>query len=476
MELPCLIAAFLVLIFFAKLYQHYKRISISLVPGPEPESILLGNMRELFQSQASEADFKWQGEYGDIVRLKGPLGEDRLLVSDPKALQYIYHTAGYKFFKQKARREISRIISGRGIFWADGNDHKRHRRVMLPGFGGPESKSFLPIFSSCAEKLASSWRDLISLSDDGVAVVNVTHWASRATMDAIGEAAFDCHFGALDDADTPLNRAYTNLLTDSFGQLSKADILIQNIMEYLPMRLLNFFSDYMPSQKLSHVRHTAQLATKLARSLVDSKAEALRQGKGRRDIMSLLVKANVSENSSKQLSNEELLAQMRTIILAGHETTANTLSWTLLELCRHPEVQTKLRQEIRDMERTIQQSSALTFTSADYDSMPYLTAVLKEVLRYHPVSYNHFREASRDDVIPLSKPMILTNGEVIDELPIPKGLKIITSVGGYNRNKDIFGSDAHTFNPERWLDPTKIRKLASVGVYGNLLSFSAGVR
>lgn len=58
----------------------------------------VGNLPELFQSQAAVPDFKWQRQFGDIVRIKGALGEDRLFVSDPKAMQYIFQTAGTELF------------------------------------------------------------------------------------------------------------------------------------------------------------------------------------------------------------------------------------------------------------------------------------------------------------------------------------------------------------------------------------------
>ena len=71
------------------------------------------------------------------------------------------------------------------------------------------------------------------------------------------------------------------------------------------------------------------------------------------------------------------LKHPRTIILGGHETTANTLSWILLELARNPHVQKKLRNEIRSMEQTIQSRANREFTPADLDSMTYLNAFVK---------------------------------------------------------------------------------------------------
>ncbi|RDB25147.1 hypothetical protein Hypma_007406 [Hypsizygus marmoreus] len=459
-----------------KLYQRLTRISISHVPGPQSESFLLGNLPEYLQSQAGEADFKWQAQFGDVVRLKALFGEDRLLISDPKAIQYIYQTSGYNFAKQTERRELSRIISGRGILWAEGDDHKRHRKVMLPGFSGSEAKAFSSLFSATAAKLGEKWKDIILSTSEQSCVLDMPSWISRATLNAIGEAAFDYDFGAMDEADNALGKAYSNLLIDTFGRITGPQIFIQNFLAYIPDGIRAPFFDHLPNKKLTHARSTAKLATNVARELVSSKSQALLQGKGNKDIMSLLVKANASANKTAQLNEEELLAQMRTLILAGHETTANSLSWMLFELARHPEIQTRLRHEIRTMEQSRQARGETEFTPADYDAMPFLSAFLKESLRFHPVAIATYRQATKDDVLPLSTPITTTSGEVINELPIPKGQKIITSINGYNRRKDIFGEDAHTFNPERWLHSGGVKKSASVGVMGNIMTFSGGIR
>jgi len=226
---------------------------------------------------------------------------------------------------------------------------------------------------------------------------------------------------------------------------------------------------------LQNSRRVTRIAVGIAKDLVDEKAEALIAGKGKRDIMSLLVKANASANPRANLSETEMLAQMQTIMQAGHETTANTLSWTMLELTRHPDVQTKLRAEIQAAESTMHARGATEFTYVDFEAMPYTVAVMKETLRFHPVSSNSVREAARDEVLPLSTPIITKSGKTITELPIPKDMILVISNAGYNRNTDVFGQDAHVFNPERWLDGT-VQTTTSVGVYGNLMTFGSGHR
>jgi hypothetical protein len=104
--------------------------------------------------------------------------------------------------------------------------------------------------------------------------------------------------------------------------------------------------------------------------------------------------------------------------------------------------------------------------------------------------YHSYRYASQDDVLPLSQPITKISGEVIHELPVPKGTRIVASIAAYNRylessalhryfysdaafisnrNKDFWGEDAHTFNPERWISGiAKEKKAVSLGVYSNL--------
>ncbi|KAJ7072910.1 cytochrome P450 [Mycena amicta] len=457
-------------------YKRFTRISVAGVPGPKSTSWLLGNMSELFSGQVGEAEFKWQETYGGVVRVQASFGEDRLLVTDPKALQYIYHTSGYRFHKQPERIELTRLISGRGILWADGDDHKRHRKVMSPSFSPSEVKALLPLFFSYASEIATKWKDIIGNTAEQSAVLDVTGWASRATLDAIGEAAFDYSFGAMENADNPVGSAYSNVFMDTFASPSDASLFALSLLQYIPRCIREFLVDNIPSSGLAHIRYTAKVTTSVARELVAEKSAALLHGKGSRDIMSLLVKANASEDAKMKLNEDELLSQMRTIIMAGHETTANSFSWAVLELARHPDMQTRLRREIRRMEATIAAQGKYEFATSDIDGMPFLNAVVKEVLRVHPVSFNNFRQSAADDVLPLSRPITLTSGEVVTELPVPKGMKVIISIAAYNRNKDVFGEDAHLFNPERWLDGSMRKPEAPVGTYANLLTFAGGLR
>ena len=143
--------------------------------------------------------------------------------------------------------------------------------------------------------------------------------------------------------------------------------------------------------------------------------------------------------------------------------------------------------------------------------MTHVLAAMKEVMRLHPIAYALLRQATRDEVLPLAYPVTTTTGEVVDEVPIPKGTNCFISVWAYNRLvisynglhrvhalacrawasgeihswqsltrysirlPQIWGPDADEFVPERWIEHEKMGQ-TYVGVTSNLMTFSAGLQ
>ncbi|KAK7691948.1 hypothetical protein QCA50_005353 [Cerrena zonata] len=459
------------------LYKRHLRISLRDVPGPKPESFWLGNLRQVFHSLVGEIDTQWQEQYGGVVRIKGSFGDDRLWVADPKALQHIFQTSGYNYPKQPERRALTRLVADEGLVFADGDAHKRQRRAMLPAFGQNEAKSLVPIFNRNAAAITQKWTDILSETPSHAVAINVASDLSSATLDAIGEAGFDYKFGCMENQDNELVAGYQKVMTLGATPPSPGRILFSEISHYIPMWLSNVFYDNFPSAGLDYLRRNRDLSHKIARDLIASQTETVASGKSTsKDVMSILIRANKSLDGKNRLTDDELISQMRTILLAGHETTATTMNWALLELSNNPAVQTRLRSEVYSMKTSLQARGCGEFSASDLDTMPYLSAVIKEVLRMYPVSFHNHRQSARDDILPLSKPMTLKSGLVVHEIPVPKGTKVLLSITGYNRNKDVWGEDAHVFNPERWLTEDATKRASNVGVYSNLLTFSGGLR
>ncbi|KAK0441529.1 cytochrome P450 [Desarmillaria tabescens] len=472
MAFPSLSLVFLVLSVVYALYHRITRISLRDVPGPTSTSFLYGAFPELVSGQAGEADFKWQETYGDVIRVRASLGEERLLILDPKAIYHVYQGTKYQYIKPPGRAELIRPL----MRDPDINNHPRNRRAVEPAFAVGEIKSYLPIFFSCAEKMTSKWMDMISAAGDQSLIVDIASWASKVTLDIVGEAIFDCHFGVLDESKHPLAEAYANLFFNTFSapnsETARSMSLSLCLVEWLPRWIIRFMVNHSPARRFSYIRNSGAVISEITTQLLNDRANDPISCKRQKDIMSLLIKAKSSSDPKTRLNDDEVLTLMNGMLFAGHETSGTTISWLLLELAKAPAIQQKLRAEIR-ANQALQSRNDLV--PSDLDAMPYLNAVLKETLRFHPISYNSPRIASRDDVLPLSKPVVTSSGKVLHELPIPKGTYIISSIAGYNRNKDVFGADAHMFNPERWLDSDFKRNVkVSLGMYGNLFTFIGG--
>lgn len=159
------------------------------------------------------------------------------------------------------------------------------------------------------------------------------------------------------------------------------------------------------------------------------------------------------------------------------------MAFALWELAKNPQFQARLRTEVNETLKRVRARGDDDFTANDFETMPYLVALTKETLRLHPIAIDIIRAPTRDDVIPLSKPILGASGKVYNELHIPAGTPIFISPLGYNmyvathsrycipnsfhRNRDVWGSDADAFRPERWFEMNE-KPETTLGVYGNL--------
>ncbi|KAF5314792.1 hypothetical protein D9758_017507 [Tetrapyrgos nigripes] len=463
--------------------QRRSRTSLGFLRGPAPSSWLFGNELELnHQFEVGKLEVPWYKEYGAAFMAPGIFSEHILYVADPKALQHILHTSTYHYPKTEDFRRATRRLFGRAIVWAEGNTHQRHRKALNPAFSASQLKTFLSLFQRSTQRLSSKWRETIfkDTPKGSSQEINMTKWLPKVTLDVIGESAFDYKFGALDEEDNILASTLRHLFDDTFG-ITKSTMLSRAIRQRLPYdpTYHNPFNPDKPvvlSKEDKRWNRWLETSKDAARDILKKKAGnesgiELKVNEGSKDILSVLVRSNMIEDPNKRLDDEEVLSQMATIILAGHETTASTTTWLLYELARHPEYQAKIRGEIDEIRDSKPEGEDLN--SNDYDSMVYFNAAIKETLRLYPIVNFLSRYSDRDDVIPLSEPVISVDGEKLTEIPVKKGQRIHLHIFIYNRLKSVWGADADVWNPERFLD---IKKGTTLGVYANLMTFSAGVR
>ncbi|OCH85713.1 cytochrome P450 [Obba rivulosa] len=441
--------------------------------GP-PASWLYGNVLEIAsQEKVGDLDTKWIREFGGAWRIKDCFGADILMVADPKALQHICQKSGYDYPKDKRWTQLIRLVTGNGVAAAIGDAHVRQRNAMNPAFTTAQLRQYVPVFQRAGAKLAAKWQAEVMHDGNGSRELTVSKWLPRATLDALGEAAFSYQFDTLEDDSNELARAYLSLFSNALYSGNKADFLWRAIWKFIPDNVMDLIK-YVPAGDARKFAKNWDIMKDATEQLVDQKVQDGSNGR-HKDLMDVMIETNSSAVGSARVPRAELVAQVTTLFVAGHESIAITTDLLLWELAKKPDCQEKIREEITTLRRNLAQRGDSEYTIEDLESMTYTVAVVKELLRLHPTGYHVHRTTAKDDIIPLSKPIRLDTGELVSEIPVEAGQNIALSLWGYNRMPDVWGEDATTFNPDRFLDGNTGRA-SNVGLYANIMTFSAGVR
>lgn len=334
----------------------------------------------------------------------------------------------------------------------------------MPAFTQAAIRNLTPIFYNSAHKAKLAWEVVIDASGGDSTVIEVQNWMNHISLDTIGLAGFSHDFGALDGKPASITEIF-----DTFGSSNRSAV---NVGLLLLSQVFPLFA-YVPTSRsklFRDMQRTMQnISTELLARTRKEKEEGVLDGKEDKSIIGVLVKANDSD-SSIHLTHEEVLAQMKVLLVAGYETTSITMTWALLELAGNPDIQNKLRQELLAFgeEPTYDQQQ---------NSLPYLDAVVHETLRVHPPVTDFVRVATEDDIIPLSEPVVTQSGEVVNSISVARGTRLGISIPSVNRSTEIWGEDAKVFRPERWLEEDGIpRKAQDIQAYRHLLTFVDGPR
>lgn len=389
-----------------------------------------------------------------LIRYKFILNSERLLPTSPKALTEVLVSKNYDFVKPiQLRLALSKVI-GQGIILQEDTDHKHQRKHMGPAFSTVHIKALYPVFWSKAKELSNELAlDVIRSSSNGEVspAIDVGDWAGRATLDIIGIAAMGQDFECIRNPDSELSTCYRNLRNVLLAKTTPSfKMLMSMFLSSGDLRLIKGSDDGLDAGGASLRR--------IAQDLVQKKREARKEGLGPGiDILSILLQSDA-------FSDDELVDQAMTLLMAGHETTAASITWAMYALCRFPEVQTRLRREIFENFPSFahdQMSDDNMGAKEMIDRLPYLLAVCNEVLRLYPPGPRTIRMATKDTTI---------LGQ-----HVPKGTAVIISPWAINVSTQLWGEDAAQFKPERWLAPGQA---TTGGARGNhaFLSFLAGPR
>ncbi|KAI0775295.1 cytochrome P450 [Trametes elegans] len=478
------------------------------LPGPPPGSLIggaylpqparprlnenvarrAGNASELFNHDNWGFMRRLVDTYGAVVRVRFVLGKRWLYVYDPKALHSILVKDQELYSRGTAGNTASELILGPGLFSTVGARHRRQRKMLTPVFSSAHMRNMTPFFHAIVGKLRVAIESRVAA---GEREVDVAGWMGRTALELIGQGGLGHSFDPLTEERSDAYTEAVKALVPSFVDVEWFRAVLPYTHYLGPAWVRRMLVSVFPHRGVQRLKGITDVMHKRGGAGDDALLHQVGEGK---DVMSILrespiafghvredppcgmnarkVKANMEADEEDKLPDEELIAQMSTFILAGVDTTSNALSRVLHLLCQHPEVQDKLRAELRDAHERLG-------TNIPYDdlvSLPYLDAVCRETLRSHPIVSISAREAHRDTIVPLSEPIRGVDGGTITEVAVPKGTFLILGLQACNTNKALWGEDAYEWKPERWLQPLPraVEEARISGIYANLMTFGAG--
>ncbi|PNP50101.1 hypothetical protein THARTR1_09090 [Trichoderma harzianum] len=415
---------------------------------------LLGHGKKILAAKPAVLFREWALNMPNdgLIRYYWLLNHERLLITSPKALAEVLVTNNYAFQKPENVRSMLGRVLGYGVLLAEGDEHKRQRRNLMPAFAFRHIKDLYPVFWDKAREVVQAMTT--ECGKLGEAEFEAGEWASRVTLDIIGVAGLGRDFHAIQDDNSDIVQTYKFL----FKPRPPAKLLV-----FLATLVPTWLLQRLPLERNRAIDEAAQTIKSVCRDLIREKREKMMTNKGRTDVDILSVAME-----SGQFTDENLVDQLMTFLAAGHETTSTALTWAIYELSRSPEMQTRLRNEIREKLPSTDDAEA-KITSLDIDHMPYLNAVCNEVLRFFSPVPLTIREAAYDTTI--------------QGVPVKKGTRLTISPFAVNVNPRLWGSDASQFNPDRWISAEGAadesnKRAASGGAESNyaFLSFLHGPR
>jgi cytochrome P450 len=335
-------------------------------------------------------------EYGDIVTFRtGP--QRSFLLNHPDYIEHVLVTDNHRFIKPFAFRRM-RLFLGGGLLSSDGEAWRRRRRLAQPAFHKDRVAAYGALMVAYAQRRLATWNpgDVRDLHEEMMQI----------TYEIVGKTLFDADVG---------DRA-ADVRSSLAVALEHYQKLLSSFWILLP--------DAVPTPANLRLRKALQhLDSAVYRVIDDRQAD----GTDRGDLLSMLLRAR--DEDGGRLSRRQLRDEVMTLMFAGHDTTALTLTWCWYLLAQHAEAEHRLHAELADV------LGGRAPTVDDVPSLTYTAMVVNEVLRLYPPAWGIAREAVEDCQI--------------GGYHVPKGSIVLMSQSVMHRDPRYF-EDPDSFRPERW--------------------------
>ena len=366
-------------------------------PGPPPR-FLVGRF-PLLGPDPLAVYTRWARDFGDIFYYRAGWIHVYFL-NHPDLIESVLISQSQNFAKDKVIQN-SRWFLGQGLLTSEGAEWRQQRRLCQPAFHRERLSSYGRTMSAYAEEMLAGWPQ--------GEVRDIHQEMMQLTMRIVAKVLFSVEVSE----DAQKVAAALNLL---MRHTSGFRMIMPPPLRHLPLPAL--------VRAKRAVRELDEIVNRIIRQRRAS-------GEDTGDLLSMLMAARDEDGSA--MTDRQLRDEIMTFLLAGHETTAVSLSWTWYLLSEHPEVAQKLRQELNDV------LGGRTPQLEDLARLPYTDKVVKESMRLYPPAWSLARTAAKEMEIAGYR--------------LPVGANVVMSPWIIHRDPRFF-EDPDQFKPDRWTAQT----------------------
>lgn len=389
----------------------------SEIPGPKYNLIISGSddLQNRPLQYLSELDERFPG----IARLKA-VHLDIVQVTDPEYIRQILQT-DQKNYTKSVQYEQLKLVLGEGLVTSEGELWKKQRKLIQPAFHRQQIASFFDIMVDCTNEMLDEWR----AAPDGK--IDLSEHMMKITLQIIGK--------------TMLSKD----VKSTSSEVDKALTFIIRAVNKRTMKSLNL-PMWLPLPKHQEFEKNIKVLDKIIYDIIEERKV---NGHANGDLLDMLMQSKY-EDTGEPMPDKLLKDEVMTIFLAGHETTANALSWTMYLLTQNPQCIEKIREEVN----RVTQGEEITL--AHLQQLEYTRACLSEGMRIYPPVWLIARKAIQN-----------TN---LGEYEIPAGTNVFITPFLVHMREDLWVKP-QVFNPERWFTD-EVKKMDKFAYF----PFAAGPR
>ena len=331
--------------------------------------------------------------FGDVFTLEFIDGQPLVVLSDPEDVRTVFTGSAEVMHAGEANKLLAPVLGSRSILLLDEAEHLRHRRLLLPPFHGERMLRYEQIMAEAARRELATWQE--------GETIEMLPRMQAITLEVIMRAVFGIEDGLEMERLRVLLRTMLQQTTD---------------MRQMALSLILGPDSERLQQRLDEV--LGPVDEELYRVIAEHRRAPDLEERG--DILSMLLLAR--DEDGQPLSDEELRDELMTLLLAGHETTASSLSWAFEQLTQKPQTLERLTEELRDG-----------------DDEAYVDAVIQETMRLRPVLPIVIRL--------LKQPITVGQGR----FRLPAGTRVAPAIMLVHLRDDIY-PDPFEFRPERFIE------------------------